>query len=381
MARPERVALISQIEQLRGSKVITYVLGDRRNVAATINEDAVRSMYDHVRLIAHVEKLDLFLYSTGGSVEVPWKIVCMLREYCDELSVLIPYRAYSAATLLAMGCDNILLGKKGELGPIDPALTVGGGPPAGLAPNEVRVEDIMSYVDFLKTKAGLTEQGALGENIRLLGEKLTPATLGSIYRTHSHIRMLAGKLLHSRRQAIPEEKSTAIVQTMAEKIYSHGHAIGRREAEEIGLPIQAVSPELDDAMWGLLEQYEQVLTLRKPFDPEAELGPLRDEGTMPVSVAMIESFALTSAHRGTIKFQRLRQTSGPVAVNVNIGVQLPPNVPQQAIPQQVVQQLVQQIQNDVPRIVQEQVKAQSPIIGHQVQTIGFSWEDVTAEQN
>jgi len=136
MARNHRTQFIAEIEKLRESKVITYVLGDRRGISASINEDAVRSMYDHVRKIGQTKRLDLFLYSTGGSVEVPWKIVCMLREYCEELSVLIPYRAYSAATLLAMGCDHIFLGKKGELGPIDPALNVGG-PPAALGPNEV----------------------------------------------------------------------------------------------------------------------------------------------------------------------------------------------------------------------------------------------------
>jgi hypothetical protein len=382
MAREDRKRLIEQIEALRKSKLITYMLGDRRNLSASINEDAVRAMYDHVIRIGHTGKLDLFLYSIGGSVEVPWKIVCMLREYCDELGVLIPYRAYSAATLLAMGCDHIFLGKKGELGPIDPALNVGGPTPGGIGVvNEVRVEDIMSYVDFLKTKAGLTEQGALGENIRLLGEKLTPATLGSIYRTHSHIRMLAGKLLHSRRETIPEDKVEAIVKMMAEKIYSHGHAIGRKEAEEIGLPLGAMSPELDAAMGGLLVEYELLLNLRKPFDPEAELQPGADEGTMAATVAIIESMSAVSAHRGTVKFTRLRQTTGPVAVNLNLGVQLPQNLPAQAIPQQAIQQILQQVQNDVPRMVQEQVKAQSPTMGHQVQTIGFNWEDATAETN
>jgi len=238
----------------------------------------------------------------------------------------------------------------------------------------------MSYVDFLKTKAGLTEQGALGENIRLLGEKLTPATLGSIYRTHSHIRMLAGKLLHSRREAMAEERITAVVETMAEKIYSHGHAIGRKEAEEIGLPIGVVSPELDGAMWGLLEQYEVLLDLRKPFDPEAALGPANEEGTAPAIFAMIESASIASAHRGKIQFKRLRQIAGPVAANVNLAVQLPQNINPQEIPQQIIQQLLQQVQNDVPRIVHEQVKAQSPVIGHQIQTIGFAWEDVTGEE-
>lgn len=35
---------------------------------------------------------------------------------------MVPYKAHSAATLIAIGCDEIVMGSKSELGPIDPAL-------------------------------------------------------------------------------------------------------------------------------------------------------------------------------------------------------------------------------------------------------------------
>jgi len=49
------------------------------------------------------KKIDLFLYSRGGDVSVPWRIVTMIREFCDEFCVLIPYKAHSAATMIALG--------------------------------------------------------------------------------------------------------------------------------------------------------------------------------------------------------------------------------------------------------------------------------------
>jgi hypothetical protein len=123
--RSKRAALIHDIERERGSRVIAYICSDRPGASGQIGEDAVGTMYDHLRPIGKVEAIDLYLYSRGGAVEVPWRIVSMLREHCSKLGVLIPYRAQSAATLIALGCDEIVMGSKAELGPIDPALTGG----------------------------------------------------------------------------------------------------------------------------------------------------------------------------------------------------------------------------------------------------------------
>jgi len=115
-----RKELIKQIQDKRNSKVIVYVTGDRQPIVAMIAEDAVRPLYDHLLSIGKAEKIDLFLYSRGGDVSVPWRIVSMFREFCDELSIIVPYKAYSAATLISLGADKIIMGKKAELGPIDP---------------------------------------------------------------------------------------------------------------------------------------------------------------------------------------------------------------------------------------------------------------------
>ena len=118
----DRHQLIKQIQKKRNSKVITYVTSDRPPVAARIAEDAVRPLYDHLTALDSSEKVDLFIYSRGGDVSVPWRIVSMFREFCDEFSVLVPYKAHSAATLLSLGADYIYMGRKAELGPIDPTL-------------------------------------------------------------------------------------------------------------------------------------------------------------------------------------------------------------------------------------------------------------------
>lgn len=83
-ATQRRLELIRQIEAARNSRLITYILSDRRGAQAQIAEDAVRAIYDHLRAIGRCEPVDLFLYSVGGHTEVPWRIVSTIREVAAE---------------------------------------------------------------------------------------------------------------------------------------------------------------------------------------------------------------------------------------------------------------------------------------------------------
>ena len=85
-------------------------------------------LYDHLvnlDFAGKTKKIDLYIYSRGGDVSVPWTVASMVREFCDEFNILIPYKAHSAATLRSLGADNIIMGRKAELAPIDPTLVRG----------------------------------------------------------------------------------------------------------------------------------------------------------------------------------------------------------------------------------------------------------------
>ncbi len=125
--RNRRKQLIEKIENKRNSKVLVYFCGDRPNLVAQVASDAVRWIYDHLLSMnqgKEVEQIDLYIYSRGGSLESPWEIITMLRQMCKKLNVLIPYRAHSATTLIALGADRILMGHLGELGRYPNAIIV-----------------------------------------------------------------------------------------------------------------------------------------------------------------------------------------------------------------------------------------------------------------
>ena len=197
MSRDTRKGLIEEIERLRGSRVVTYITGDRAPAAAQMGNDAVRYIYDHLRALGKVDQLDLFVYSRGGDINSPWRIASAMRMAAPVWNLLAPLAANSAATLLALGADEIVLGPQAELGPIDPQMAEQQGGPTQ---NNVGVEDVMAYVKFITERAGLSDQAALAASVSKLTERLDPVSLGEIYRTHSHIREVAAQMLRSRKE-------------------------------------------------------------------------------------------------------------------------------------------------------------------------------------
>lgn len=382
--RENRLRLIRAIQTQRDSRVLAYLTGTRQGAAAQIGGDALRPMYRHLRAMGFegTERIDLYLYSPGGRVEVPWPMVSMLREYCRELSVLVPYRAHSAATLIALGADHIVMGKKGELGPIDPIYTHAQGGEETIRRESMSVEDVMAFISFIKERAGLGDQAALADSVNILADKLTPWGLGAIYRTHSHIRLLAQKLLASHAQPPDERRVAAIIDFLAEKMYFHGHAIGRGEAAEIGLCVETADETLDDLMWNLFERYEELMNLGQPIDPRGMIPQGQNKYEEVVTIACIESEARLDVHRGTLKFEHKRQMPPQLNLNLNLNLSLPPSVQLQQLPgavQNAVQQMLQGLQQQVAVLVQQQLAREAPIQRTEGALVNASWQDATDE--
>lgn len=386
-----RLKLIQDIERARESKLLVYFCGDRPLSAANISTDAIRPMYDHLLALvsddAKLSRLDLFLYSIGGRLEAPWRIVTMLREFCNQLCVIVPYKAYSAATLIAIGGDKIVMGRKAELSPIDPTLHVvvpEGAPSPVPLPPEIGVEDISSYLTFIKERGGLTDQHALSQAISILAEKLTAPLLGQIQRAHSHIRLVARKLLALCQPPLDDRQMTTVVEALTEKIFLHGHGIGRKEAAEIGLPVEEPSPELEPMMWDLYLAYEKLLKLDTSADPLGYFASEDvDEYIEPaMAVAYIESTEKLHTFSGDLVIKRIRKMPAQPTININLGLQLPPGIQPEAIPQQVqqaTQEILKQAAGKLKDLVAKEITRQSPVQRVETRIRGGRWQEVSRD--
>jgi len=389
--RERRLEVIRAIQDARGSKVITYICGDRQGpgCSAQIGEDAVRPLYDHLLGLSDygtLPKIDLYLYSRGGAVDVPWRIVCMIRAFAERFGVLVPFRAHSAATLISLGADEVVLGRKGELGPIDPIMNVQRQGSEGTAVQEqISVEDVMSYLKFVRERGGITDQEGLVAALGALNEAPGPVLLGNMYRTHSHIRAVAAKMLESHVDGLDEQKSTFIIETLAERTYAHGHAISRSEAREIGLPVADDDAALERLMWDLYLCYENELRLLEPMDPVSFLAGA-DKKNERITTAIVESEWGLTSFSGGIEVEVQRQWPPQLHINVNLNLPMPDGAGEGSPPeaqnvafQQLAGQLQQQLPSMIQSLVQQEVARQAPITGYKSTLIGARWQsDETA---
>ena len=196
MSRETRKRLISALEKKRNSKIIAYITSDRPNLSSQIAEDTIPIIYEQILLIEPKERknIDLFIYSRGGDSDTPWSIVSMFRESTGDgkFNVIIPYRAHSAATMIALGADEIIMTEKGELGPVD--ITIGSGPYNPVEKNSnrrlpVSVEDVRGYFSLLE-KIGCKRSTEKIKSFEYITQQVHPLVLGTVHRLLNQTQLL-----------------------------------------------------------------------------------------------------------------------------------------------------------------------------------------------
>lgn len=279
MAYRERIKLISQLEKERKSKVITYITSTRANLETQMFMDATRRVYEHLRELfkgraSDEMPIDLFIQSNGGDGTVPWRLVTLIREYTKKFRVIVPYRAFSAATLTALGADEILMHPMAMLGPTDATITSQFNPKD--AQNNfigISVEDVTAYIALIKDDVGIHHEDEIVQAFNMLPTQVHPLALGKVKRTLSQSRMMARKLLALHMDPRAEEHNIdEIVDNLTSKLFYHGHPINRVEAREhIGLNTVAFpNKRLERLIWNLYEDYEEEMMLDKPYAPVSE---------------------------------------------------------------------------------------------------------------
>ena len=270
-----RAELIKKLETERKSRVISYATGDRPPFATKIAGDIVPLLGNLLDGIGKVKKISLLLYTSGGDMLTPIRIVKLIRNHCDEFEVLVPYKAHSAGTLICLGADTIVMGKLGELTPVDPTTGHPFNPQNPANPQqklEVSVEDLNSYLLFAKEKAEVKSEQMI-DAYKLLVEKLHPLSIGNAYRAYRMARLLTERLLwlHMNKEK-DGEKIKKIVKEITGDITIHAYPIDRDEAAELGLKIEKAADEVDKSMCQIYENYAEEMKLGQPFHPNELLA-------------------------------------------------------------------------------------------------------------
>jgi hypothetical protein len=309
MNRDERRNAIAALEALRGSRVLAYLTGDRGVASTPISEDVLRLAYEHLRSIGHVPQIDLVLYSRGGDTMLPWPFVNTIRSFCDRFCVLVPFRAHSAATLIAMGADEIVMTPLAQLTPVEPTITMPFNPPDTANPGRqlgINVEDIKAYLDFARDRGGIDDSAGRAHVFGLLAQHVHPVSLGNLHRFHQLANMQAKKLLELHMD--PQEEAVRIdeiTDNLVSKLWAHEYKIVRTEARWLGLKAVDAPDDVEATLWDLFTRYEVAMDLQKPILPATAFPPGQARVALTdLALAYLESSTRTDVYQFDIELNR-----------------------------------------------------------------------------
>lgn len=269
-----RKRLYRRIEQDRDSRVLAFITSDRKGMETVIAQDCIDPFVDLLEKIGPTRRISLVLHTNGGHTLAAWRLVNLIRIFCDELEVLIPLKALSAGTLISIGADRVFMTKQAALGPIDPSVNNPLNPRADINGQNkqvpVSVESVRGYLDAAREELGLRGESALSSILLNLSQHIHPLVLGEIFRTQTQIRFLAKKLLP--RQVRDPEKVQSIIDFLCADSGSHDYTIDRREAAELGLNIEKPSDSLYQLLRRVHLSYASELKLLEPYTPHSLLA-------------------------------------------------------------------------------------------------------------
>lgn len=175
--------------------------------------------------------VDLLIETNGGKTDATEKVVSVLRHLAGQFRAVVPRRAKSNGTLLALAAAEIVMGPNSELGPIDPFLLLN---PTTPVP-----------ADFIINAPGPKDPILAQAANAAMNQTRTLAT-----------RVLKEGMLS---KAKPEDVDELVKKISSRSSYhSHGSVIDFSEAKALGLNVdyRDESDELWQSFWLLRTMYE-----------------------------------------------------------------------------------------------------------------------------
>ena len=265
--------LIQKIEEKFKRNVICYISCFPHPAGTIVDEDAtiIENLLKSVDLSKYDYQLDLILHSPGGSPTAAEKIILTCRSYAPKsFRVVVPKTAMSAATLISMGADKIVMSETSELGPIDPQMISVIGQQQIARPAAAFID---AYLDLVnETKKAIVNHEPPHPYIELL-RKIDPVWVQVCLKARQLSVTIAKEYLKKYMLNTKDEKAINEIVERFMKIgeeLSHGRVIRGEKVKAYGLDVELIDKNTD--IWNLIweaylrcENYVQSKHLAKYF--------------------------------------------------------------------------------------------------------------------
>ncbi len=243
----QRNSLLSSIERARGSAVVAYMLHDN----AMLADDALPQLYDKLDALGRRERIDLLLFARSGVVEVAWRMLNMLREYCDTLGVIAGTRVGGAASVIALGADEILMGPLSEVAGVESARR------HPLMPRDDAGQPLP--ITSGEIDALLEMAGGKPEALAALFAQVHPLVIANVRQASAVSREITRKALAMHIPPDDTEKIERLTALFNGGFGSPMYTANRAELAAAGLPVVEPDPELWATISNLVQLYHQAL--------------------------------------------------------------------------------------------------------------------------
>lgn len=249
---PEKaVKSMEALEQKRGSPVVLiHSLKALTRVHANRLAEAIQNMNP-------TENIDVILNSLGGDIDAAYIVVNLLRSKTKKLTIIVPRFAKSAATLITLGADEILMPLSSELGPLDSMLQHPKDPE-----KRISALDAFKTFEFIRTylfesmdlavrlflARGLNLSDAVKNALNLVNSichplysQMDPLFMGESERTLLVAEEYGKRLLEIRKASLDRDK---LINQIVRNYPSHTFVIDIKEAKRLGLDPKPLSSDL-----------------------------------------------------------------------------------------------------------------------------------------
>jgi hypothetical protein len=242
-------SVITEISAILGGKFIAYW----NNPSGDVNHEDVIALYTILEKLGKQDSIYLYITSGGGNGQAALRLVNLVRQYCDQLIALVPLECASAATMIALGANQIMMGPMAYLTPVDTSLT------HDLSPVDRDNDRVSVSLDELNRLINLwkAERSDSSENpYKVLFQYVHPLVVGAVNRAESLSIMLSKELLSYHIEN--EEVSDRIANTLNSKYPSHDYPILFEEAKKLGLKVEHMPSQINALLLELNEVYSEM---------------------------------------------------------------------------------------------------------------------------
>jgi hypothetical protein len=232
---------LREFEEASQSSVIVFYCSDLHG--KSIGDEDVKPILHMCSELDTPNMLQVVLHGNGGMIHVAHRLGQAFREHALDVKFIVPERARSAATLLCFSGSEVQMDVVACLGPIDPMLVTVPERNAG-QPQAVSTEDIKAFSEMASEWFGVSREEFGTSLLTILCQRVFPLSLSAFYRAEKYLRAVATEFLHHPFPNASEEQRLSIIEYFLAKHASHDVLIGLPEAQQAGLHVKPLVPEL-----------------------------------------------------------------------------------------------------------------------------------------